>query len=96
MTDIFATSVDYDRTNDITRTFFATVQNKLHFAELQALEQKPMRMQDWVAKLDALLALSGRQLLTGNGSISHEEASRSFGRLRIAKFRGAIFGIIPT
>ena len=32
VTDTFATSVDYDRTNDITCTFFATVQNKLHFA----------------------------------------------------------------
>ena len=32
VTDIFATSIDYDRSADITRTFFATVQNKLHFA----------------------------------------------------------------
>ena len=32
VTDIFATSIDYDRANDITRTFFATIQNKLHFA----------------------------------------------------------------
>ena len=32
VTDIFATSIDYDRTNDITHTFFATVQNKLHYA----------------------------------------------------------------
>ena len=55
----------------------------LDFAELQALEQKPMRMQDWVAKLDALLTLSSRQLLTGNGSISHEEACRK----AIAEFR---------
>ena len=48
----------------------------LDFAELQALEQNPMRMTDWVTKLDAMLTLSGRQLLTGNGSISHEEACR--------------------
>lgn len=138
VTDIFATSIDYDHSNDITRTFFATVQNKLHFAahkhtaaeliyervdankpmvgmshfdgkyiteddvkiaknylndreleylrllvsqfldfaELQALEMNPMRMQDWVAKLDAMLTLSGRQLLDGPGKISHEEACR--------------------
>lgn len=138
VTDIFATSIDYDRASDITRTFFATVQNKLHyaahrhtaaeliyervdadkpmvgmmhfegkyiteddvkiaknylnqneleylrllvsqfldFAELQALEQKPMHMREWVDKLDALLTLSGRQLLTGKGTISHEEACR--------------------
>ena len=48
----------------------------LDFAELQALEQNPMRMSDWVTKLDAMLTLSGRQLLTGSGSISHEEACR--------------------
>lgn len=145
VTDIFATSVDYDRSSDITRTFFATVQNKLHFAahrhtaaeliharvdankpmvgmthfegkyiteddvtiaknyltekelaylrllvsqfldfaELQALEQKAMRMREWVAKLDALLTLSGRQLLTGAGKVSHEEACRK----AIAEFR---------
>ena len=138
VTDIFASSIDYDRTSDLTRTFFATVQNKLHFAahkhtaaelihervdadkpmvgmthfegkyiteddvkiaknylndkeleylrllvsqfldfaELQALEQNPMRMTDWVAKLDAMLTLSGRQLLVGNGSVTHEEACR--------------------
>ena len=138
VTDIFATSIDYDRSSDITRTFFATVQNKLHFAahkhtaaeliyervdaekpmvgmtsfdgkyiteddvkiaknyltdkeleylrllvsqfldfaELQALERNPMRMDDWVSKLDAMLTLSGRQLLSGPGKISHEEACR--------------------
>ena len=145
VTDIFATSIDYDRSADITRTFFATVQNKLHFAahkhtaaeliyeradadkpmvgmthfegkyiteddvkiaknylndkeleylrllvsqfldfaELQALEMKPMRMEDWVGKLDAMLTLSGRELLNGPGKISHEEACRK----AVAEFR---------
>src|SRR5207249_339900 len=32
ITDIYATSVDYDANAEITRTFFATVQNKLHWA----------------------------------------------------------------
>lgn len=32
VTDIFATSLDYDSNSPITKTFFATVQNKLHFA----------------------------------------------------------------
>ncbi len=32
ITDIYATSVDYDSKAEITQTFFATVQNKLHFA----------------------------------------------------------------
>ncbi len=145
VTDIFATSIDYDRSDDITRTFFATVQNKLHyaahrhtaaelihervdankpmvgmtnfdgsyiteddvkiaknyltekeleylrllvsqfldFAEFQALEQRPMRMREWIEKLDSLLTLSGRQLLAGSGTISHEEACRK----AVAEFR---------
>jgi hypothetical protein len=32
ITDIYATAVDYDVENEITKKFFATVQNKLHFA----------------------------------------------------------------
>jgi len=32
ITDIYATSVDYDPKADITREFFATVQNKMHYA----------------------------------------------------------------
>ena len=32
VTDIYATSIDYDPRADITKKFFATVQNKLHFA----------------------------------------------------------------
>ena len=32
ITDIYATSVDYDKNSPMTKGFFATVQNKLHFA----------------------------------------------------------------
>ena len=32
ITDIYATSIDYDPRSDITQTFFATVQNKLYWA----------------------------------------------------------------
>lgn len=32
VTDIYATSIDYDPRSDITKKFFATVQNKLHYA----------------------------------------------------------------
>lgn len=32
VTDIYATAIDYDPRSDLTKTFFATVQNKLHFA----------------------------------------------------------------
>jgi len=31
ITDIYATSIDYDPTHPLSQTFFATVQNKLHF-----------------------------------------------------------------
>ena len=138
VTDIFITSIDYDPNADLTRKFFATVQNKLHyaahqhtaaeviyervdaekpmvgmtnfkgdyitkedvqiaknylteeeltylnllvsqyldFAEIQALQQIPMKMVEWIQKLDDLMKLSGRQLLVGNGTISHEEAKK--------------------
>lgn len=32
ITDVYATAVDYDPNKDITKTFFAAVQNKMHFA----------------------------------------------------------------
>ena len=32
ITDIYATSIDYDSTAEITKTFFQTVQNKMHWA----------------------------------------------------------------
>jgi len=32
ITDIYATSIDYDPAAEVTKTFFATVQNKLHWA----------------------------------------------------------------
>lgn len=32
ITDIYATAIDYDKDAEITKEFFATVQNKLHFA----------------------------------------------------------------
>ena len=138
VTDIFITSIDYDPNANLTRHFFATVQNKLHyaahqhtaseliydrvdadkpmvgmtnfkgnyitkedvqiaknylteqeltylnllvsqyldFAEIQALQQMPMKMVEWIEKLDELMKLSGRQLLVGKGTISHEEAKQ--------------------
>jgi len=46
----------------------------LDFAELQALNRKPMAMRDWIAKLDDFLRLSERPILTGAGTVTHEEA----------------------
>jgi hypothetical protein len=46
----------------------------LEFAELQALNRRPMYMADWIAKLDDFLRLSDRDILTHAGRISHEDA----------------------
>ncbi|HEY1718383.1 MAG TPA: virulence RhuM family protein [Verrucomicrobiae bacterium] len=48
----------------------------LEFAELQALDRKPMSMRDWIAKLDDFLRLSGRNILKHAGKISAEEAQQ--------------------
>jgi hypothetical protein len=39
---------------------------------MQALQQIPMKMMEWINKLDDLMTLSGRQLLVDKGTISHE------------------------
>ncbi len=46
----------------------------LEVAELQALDQNPMRMQDWHERLHQFLTMTGRELLTHGGAISHKEA----------------------
>jgi hypothetical protein len=46
----------------------------LEYAELQALERKPMTMRDWVTKLDEFLKISGRKLLDHASKISAEAA----------------------
>ncbi len=136
VTDIYATSIDYDKNSETTKKFFATVQNKMHYAvhqqtaaeviynrvnsekpmigmtnfkgdyitkadthiaknylkedelnilnllvsrfldyaELQAISEKAMTMNDWKERLDMELKSVGREILLDNGKISHEEA----------------------
>ena len=136
VTDIYATAVDYDPRSEMTKQFFSTVQNKLHyavheqtaaeviynrvdsekpfvgmtnfkgnyvtrddvriaknyltetelqrlnllvsgfldFAEFQALEMTPMTMSDWIQTLDNQIRANRRKVLSGRGSVSHEEA----------------------
>lgn len=136
VTDIYATSVDYDPRSKMTRLFFATVQNKMHYAvhehtaaeliyervdnekpfvgmtnfkgnyvtvddvkiaknyltelelqrlnlltsqfldyaEFQALEQNPMTMANWIEALDDQIIRLRKNILQGNGTVSHEEA----------------------
>ena len=136
VTDIYATSTDYDPRAKMTKLFFATVQNKMHYAvhehtaaelifervdnekpfvgmtnfkgnyvtrddvkiaknylselelqrlnlltsqfldyaEFQALEQNPMTMADWIAALDDQILRLRKNILEGNGTVSHQEA----------------------
>lgn len=134
--EIYALSIDYDPRSEASKQFFASVQNKMHyaahghtaaeiiynradfakdfmgltswsgripqksdaeiaknylntdeidilnrivslyldFAELQAIDKRPMYMKDWLNKLDDFLRLSGKELLNHAGSISAEVA----------------------
>lgn len=136
--DIYTTSIDYRKDDKLTKDFFATVQNKMHFAvhghtaaeiineradskkplmgltnfkgkyltaqdikiaknyltekelkqlnlivslfldfaELQATNERPMKMIDWIKKLDEFLKLSEKKLLADAGKISAEKASQ--------------------
>lgn len=46
----------------------------IEFAELQALNRKPMTMRNWIGKLDEFLRISGRELLDHAGRVSAETA----------------------
>ncbi|MBP9889137.1 MAG: virulence RhuM family protein, partial [Leptospiraceae bacterium] len=138
--DIYATSIDYNPKEEISKEFFKVVQNKMHWAahgntaaeiiytridstkpnlglthfkgkkptqqeteiaknylnekelnilnrmvtaylevaELQALNQIPMYMKDWIARLDDFLKMTGKEILNHAGTISHEQARIEF------------------
>jgi len=46
----------------------------IEVAELQALDQKPMYMKDWVGRLDDFLKMTGKNILDHAGQISHDKA----------------------
>lgn len=50
------------------------VEQYLAFAETMAQQQIPMYMKNWIERLDAILQLNGRELLTHAGKISHQMA----------------------
>lgn len=50
------------------------VEQYLAFAETMAQQHTPMYMKDWIERLDLILQLNGRELLTSAGSISHDLA----------------------
>ncbi|MEW6711457.1 MAG: RhuM family protein, partial [Candidatus Riflebacteria bacterium] len=62
------------------------VEQYLAFAETMAQQRTPMYMTDWIKRLDAIIQLNGRDLLTHAGKISHEKALEK-SALEYEKFR---------
>ena len=50
------------------------VMTYLEIAELQALNQTPMYMKDWIEKLNDFLKMTGKDILDNAGTVSHEQA----------------------
>jgi len=76
-TDIKKTDVSIAKnylTEDEIRLLGLLVEQYLAFAETMAQQRTPMYMKDWIQKLDSILQLNGRELLTDAGKISHELA----------------------
>ena len=65
------------------------VEQYLAFAEAQAGRHVAMTMNDWIAKLDGILTLNGRELLRDAGKIRHEVAEET-AALRLDEFRGRL------
>jgi hypothetical protein len=73
-------------TEDEMKALGLLVEQYLAFAEAQAQQHIAMTMNDWIGKLDAILTLNGRELLTHAGSISHtlaeEISAKQLGQFR--------------
>mgnify|MGYP000139889303 CR=1 FL=1 len=65
------------------------VEQYLAFAEAQAGRHVAMTMDDWIAKLDGILTLNGRELLRDAGKIRHEVAEET-AALRLEEYRGRL------
>jgi hypothetical protein len=63
-------------TEDELKRLGLIVSQYLDFAELQALDRKPMTMRDWIAKLDAFLVAGGQKILNHGGNVTAEEAKQ--------------------
>jgi hypothetical protein len=55
------------------------VEQYLAFAETMALENTPMNMKDWISRLDIIVQLNGKELLTHAGKISYQMALEKSG-----------------
>jgi hypothetical protein len=63
------------------------VEQYLAFAEVMAQQQTPMCMKDWIERLDSIIQLNGRELLTHAGKISHQMAVEK-SALEYEQYRG--------
>jgi hypothetical protein len=65
------------------------VEQYLAFAETMTLQRTPMYMKDWINRLDSILQLNGRELLTHAGQISHDMALKKsddeFGKYQLSQ-----------
>ena len=66
----------------------------LDFAELQALDEHVMTMNDWVKELDYFLTMTRKDILNGPGLVSHQEALEH-ARKEYDAFRKRLF-VNPT
>ncbi len=62
------------------------VEQYLAFAETMAQQRTAMTMADWIARLDSILQLNGRELLTHAGIISHD-AAQAKADVELKKYR---------
>jgi len=65
----YLTTSELDQLNRIVNQY-------LEFAELQAMNGKPMYMNDWQVKLNGFLTLNDREILTDKGKVSHQQAEK--------------------
>ncbi|MFZ4802419.1 MAG: virulence RhuM family protein [Chlorobium sp.] len=65
------------------------VEQYLAFAEVMAQQRTPMYMKDWIQRLDSMIQLNGRELLTHAGKLSHqtalEKSAQEYDRYREAQ-----------
>ena len=64
---------NYLKENEI-RILNNLVSGYFDFAEIMAIEHRPVYMMDYVKQLDTILQSTGRPMLKGSGSISHQKA----------------------
>jgi hypothetical protein len=78
VTDIYATSIDYDPRSDMTREFFATVQNKMHYAA-----HKHTAAEVVFERVDNQKPVLGMTNFKGNYITKEDVQIHSFGKVRL-------------